>query len=69
LISNIAIINAQQLTNHTTVEVTQNETTTLFESAEDSFRVKVPEGRVIQDVNNTGFTLAAANKVRMMSKI
>jgi hypothetical protein len=42
--------------------VTQNGTTAtarLFESAKDSFRVQLPEGWVIQDVNNTGFALAA----------
>nr|MDQ3968676.1 hypothetical protein [Thermoproteota archaeon] len=33
--------------------------TSLFESTLDSFRVQVPEGWVIQDVNNTGFILAA----------
>ena len=33
--------------------------TALFESRLDSFRVQLPEGWVIQDVNNTGFTLAA----------
>jgi len=41
---------------------TQNGTlppTALFESRVDSFRVQVPEGWAIQDVNNTGFTLAA----------
>jgi hypothetical protein len=46
----------------TTSSETQNATiatTTLFESAKDSFRVQVPEGWRIQDVNNTGFTLAA----------
>jgi hypothetical protein len=42
--------------------VTQNGTTAtarLFESAKDGFRVQLPEGWVIQDLNNTGFTLAA----------
>jgi hypothetical protein len=33
--------------------------TALFESTLDSFRVGVPEGWVIHDVNNTGFILAA----------
>jgi hypothetical protein len=32
---------------------------TFFESTNDSFRVQLPEGWVIQDVNNTGSTLAA----------
>ena len=54
----------QQLsTNQSTASpATQNRTlppTTLFESRVDSFRVQVPENWVIQDVNNTGFTLAA----------
>jgi len=53
----IAVINAQQLTNQP-AKVTQNGTT-LFESAEDSFRLQVPQGWVIHDVNNTGFTLAS----------
>jgi hypothetical protein len=42
--------------------VSQNGTTAtarLFESAKDGFRVQLPEGWVIQDLNNTGFTLAA----------
>jgi PKD repeat protein len=38
--------------------VTQNGTTTLFQSTEDSFRVQVPEGWVIHDVNNTGSMLS-----------
>ena len=45
-----------------TSSVTQNgttATTTLFESTNDNFRVQLPEGWVIQDVNNTGFALAA----------
>jgi hypothetical protein len=55
----------QQLSTNqsTTSPATQNATTTrptaLFESRLDSFGVLVPEGWVIQDVNNTGFTLAA----------
>ena len=53
----ITVINAQQLTNQP-AKVTQNGTT-LFESAEDSFRLQVPQGWVIHDVNNTGFTLAS----------
>jgi PKD repeat protein len=60
LAANITITNAQQqqpppLTNQPAVA--QNGTTLL--SAKDSFRVRLPEGWVIQDVNNTGFTLAA----------
>jgi hypothetical protein len=33
--------------------------TTIFQSTKDSFRIQVPEGGVIQDVNNTDFTLVA----------
>ena len=71
--ANVTVTNAQQqqqqqeqqqlsTSQPTTSSVTQNRTTTtarLFESAKDSFRVQLPEGWVIQDVNNTGFTLAA----------
>src|SRR5215211_1097649 len=53
--ANITIINAQQLTNRPSV--TQNGTR-LFEGTEDSFRLQVPEGWVIQDVNNTGSTFS-----------
>jgi hypothetical protein len=69
---NVTITNAQQqqqgeqqqlsTSQPTTSSVTQNGTiaaTTLFESTNDSFRVQLPEGWVIQDVNNTGFALAA----------
>ena len=53
--ANITIINAQQLTNQPSV--TQNGTR-LFESTEDSFRLQVPEGWIIHDVNNTGSILS-----------
>src|SRR5918996_1670923 len=53
--ANVPIINAQQMTNQPTVS--QNGTT-LFQSTEDSFRLQVPEGWLIQDVNNTGSTLS-----------
>jgi PKD repeat protein len=60
LASNITIINAQQFT-YQPGEPTQNgtitATTILFESRNDSFRVQVPQGWVIDDVNNTGSTL------------
>src|SRR5918995_1528326 len=52
--ANITIINAQQLTNQPSV--TQNGTR-FFEGTEDSFRLQVPQGWVIHDVNNTGSTL------------
>src|ERR687892_2587997 len=53
--ANVTIINAQQLTNQPSV--TQNGTT-LFQSTEDSFRLQVPEGWIINDVNNTDSTLS-----------
>jgi hypothetical protein len=73
LAANVTITNAQQQQQEqqqqlstsqpsNTSSVTQNgttATTTLFESTNDSFRVQLPEGWVIQDVNNTGFALAA----------
>jgi hypothetical protein len=72
LAANVTITNAQQQqqgeqqqlssSQPTTSSVTQNRTiatTTLFENTNDRFRVQLPEGWVIQDVNNTGSTLAA----------
>src|SRR5215213_1127598 len=53
--ANITITNAQQLTNRPSV--TQN-ATRLVEDAEDSFRLQVPEGWIIHDVNNTGSTFS-----------
>jgi hypothetical protein len=64
--ANVTITNAQQqqqqqqLLNSSqpgAAVVAQN--ATLFENKEDSFRVQVPEGWVIHDVNNTGAILAA----------
>ena len=57
--ANVTIINAQQLTNQPSV--TQNGTT-LFQSTEDSFRLQVPEGWIIHDVNNTGSTLSEESR-------
>src|SRR5215216_1682770 len=57
--ANITIINAQQLTNRPSV--TQNGTR-LFEGTEDSFRLQVPEGWIIHDVNNTGSTLSEESR-------
>src|SRR5215217_3900113 len=69
LAATVTITNAQQqqqqqlsTSQPATSSVTQNgttATTTLFESTKDNFRVQPPEGWVIQDVNNTGFALAA----------
>src|SRR5918996_1312792 len=56
LAPNITITNAQQQLPTGQPSVTQNPT---LLSAKDSFRVQLPEGWVIQDVNNTGFILAA----------
>ena len=53
--ANVTIINAQQLTNQPTVS--QNGIRS-FESAEDSFRLQVPEGWIIHNVNNTGLALS-----------
>ena len=53
--ANVTIINAQQMTNQPSVS--QNGTT-LFQSTEDSFRLQVPDGWIINDVNNTGSTLS-----------
>ena len=54
-VANVTIINAQQLTNQPAAS--QNGTR-LFEGTEDNFRLQVPEGWVIDDVNNTGSTLS-----------
>jgi PKD repeat protein len=53
--ANVTIINAQQLTNQPAIS--QNGIRS-FESAEDSFRVQVPEGWIIHNVNNTGLALS-----------
>jgi PKD repeat protein len=53
--ANVTIINAQQLTSQPAVS--QNGTT-LFHSTEDSFRLQVPDGWIINDANNTGSTLS-----------
>src|SRR5829696_1713429 len=59
LTPNITITNAQQqqpLISQPPA-VTQNGTT-LFQSTEDGIRLKVPEGWIIHDVNNTGSTFS-----------
>jgi hypothetical protein len=55
--ANVTITNAQQQQEQ--ISTGQPATQALFESAKDSFRVQLPEGWVVQDINNTGFTLAA----------
>src|SRR5919108_6023618 len=69
LAPNIIITNAQQqqqqqpLTSQPSpVQVTRNGTTTLFESTEDSFRLQVPQGWMIDDVNNTGSTFSEESR-------
>ena len=70
LAPNVTITNAQQeqeqqqlLTGQPAASsVTQNRTTDtarLFESTSDNFRLEIPEGWVVRDVNNTGSVLAA----------
>jgi len=69
LAANVTITHAQQeqeqqqlLTSQPGVSsVTQNrttDTTRLFESTSDNFRLQIPEGWIVRDVNNTGFVLA-----------
>jgi PKD repeat protein len=58
LAANFTITSAQQQQLPTSQQPSVSHTPTLL-SAKDSFRVQLPEGWVIQDVNNTGFTLAA----------
>ena len=53
--SNFTVTSAQQLQ---TGQSSIQQSPTLLNS-KDSFRVKLPAGWVIQDINNTGFTLAA----------
>jgi hypothetical protein len=70
LAANVTITTAQQeqeqqqpLTSQPTVSsATQNGTTAttrLLENTNDNFRVQIPEGWVVRDVNNTGYALAA----------
>jgi hypothetical protein len=73
LAANVTITNAQQqqqqgeqqlLTVEPTLSsLTQNRTiattTRLFETTSDNFRLQIPEGWVVRDVNNTGFVEAA----------
>jgi hypothetical protein len=70
LAANVTVTTAQQeqeqqqpLTSQPTVSsATQNGTTAttrLLENTNDNFRVQIPEGWVVRDVNNTGYALAA----------
>jgi hypothetical protein len=59
--ANVTLTNAQQQPPPTSQPaVTQNETSSsssLFQSTEDGFKVRVPQGWVIRDMDNTGFSL------------
>jgi hypothetical protein len=60
LASNFTIINAQQQQQQSLTSRSgeiENGTTTTFQSTNDSFSVQVPQGWVIQDLNNTGSAL------------
>src|SRR5215208_5334469 len=64
LAPNITITNAQQQQQPLISQppaVTQNGTT-LFQSTEDGIRLKVPEGWIIHDVNNTGSTFSEESR-------
>ena len=52
------IANAQQQQQPSN-QTSATENSTLFQSTTDNFRVQVPEGWIIRDVDNTGATLAA----------
>ena len=58
LVSNFTITGAQQQPLQTGQQSSMPQSPTLLNS-KDSFRLKLPAGWVIQDINNTGFTLAA----------
>ena len=58
LTANIPITNAQQQQPLSSQPAVTQNGTTLFQSTEDGIRLKVPEGWVIHDVNNTGSTLS-----------
>jgi hypothetical protein len=58
--ANVTLTNAQQQPPPTSQPaLTQNETSSssLFQSTEDGFKVRVPQGWVIRDMDNTGFSL------------
>src|SRR5215204_871864 len=58
LASTVTITNAQQL-EQLTSEPSAIQIRTIAENTKDSFRVQVPQGWAINDVNNTGFALVA----------
>src|SRR5918995_1642939 len=57
LAANVTIANAQQQSTSQPSVIESGAAATTVRSTKDSFRVQVPQGWVIQDVNNTGFTL------------
>jgi PKD repeat protein len=63
---NITITNAQQQQPPTVsqppAQVTQNGTTRVFQSTTDGIKLNVPEGWVINDVNNTGSTFSEESR-------
>jgi hypothetical protein len=55
VVSNITVINAQQLTSQSgEIDNGITTTSTTFQSTSDGFTVQVPDGWIIQDTNNTG---------------
>jgi PKD repeat protein len=58
LASTVTITNAQQL-EQLTSELSAIQIRTIAENTKDSFRVQVPQGWILHDVNNTGFALVA----------
>jgi PKD repeat protein len=65
LAPNITITNAQQQPStiiQPPAQVTQNGTTRVFQSTTDGIKLNVPEGWVINDVNNTGSTFSEESR-------
>jgi PKD repeat protein len=57
LAANVTIANAQQQSTSQPSVIESGTAATTVRSTKDSFRIQVPQGWIIQDVNNTGFTL------------
>ena len=57
LAANVTIANAQQQSTSQPSVIESGTVATTVRSTKDSFRIQVPQGWIIQDVNNTGFTL------------
>src|SRR5918998_1128210 len=58
LAANVTIANAQQQSTNQPSVIESGTAAATVRSIKDSFRVQVPQGWVISDVKNTGFTLA-----------